>query len=641
MKPTKILCENFKALDFTHDLKPVTAFVGPNESGKTARLDAIKVALLGYHPAVGKQPSSTFSFAGESRPEMTVHMEFDNQAFITRTFKRKSNGDVSRSNKGEIPDIPTVLFDASDYLGDTAAGRIKTVFERIDVSQIAITDDDLLARLGKIEAVPAAVSQVAVPEMIEEVKKTITRRGALKQSPQLWLEELVRKLIDTAKGEKALQDNASAQLQTLKPSGATPPKSVAEELKAERETLAELEKRKTEIDVAINAYSKNAARRESIRKELEKPVPDIAALAQQKAEIDQKIADYTSDTAVRKKYLEDLLKEHARLESGIKKLEHDLSHLNTRLTDLDGKVKCPFCKSNRQGWKDEYRIELTTQITGIEKQIAENKTQLANVADEGRKARADFNASEQADDRHRRLCVESEALNCQIAVANTVQSARAALEGELKGLEAAHPPSEQDRLNAINEANAQRTKIVELEAKEVTFNAAAKNSEKLKETESKLIGHQVRVEVYKQAAKTVMDAQKEIVSRAFESILAPARRFTDGIIDGKLDYQNDELGVQSPAGWVSHKVMSGRGQDLAYLGLQVALAQQSPIKVVILDEMSDFDKPTKLAVIQRLLDLTKEGFIDCALIADPREEDYLRWEHPDFQLVSLAKPAVE
>lgn len=636
MKPVKLFAENFKALDFQEELKPVTMFTGPNESGKTARLDAIKVALLGYHPSVGKQPSATITFAGESRAEMTVHLEFDNKKFITRTFKRNAKGEVSRSNKGDIPEIPPVLFDASDYLEDTAAGRIKTVFERIDVSQIAIKDEDLIERLNKIEAVPAAVSVVAVKEMIDEVQKTITRRGSLKQTPQLWLEELVKRLTDLQKGEKNLMDNASSQLQTLRPASAAP-KSAAAEIAAAKTKLAELEQKKNEIESALANYQKTEARRESLRKQIAAPLVDVAALEKQKAEIDDKIEQHASNTASYQKNLADLRTEHTRLSAGIAQMESSVSAMDARMQELEGRVKCPYCKSNRQGWKDEYKQELETQIKELSTKITENKNQLALVTEEGTRIKADLAASEKADERHRTLATESKDLHNQIVLARKSATDRAALTGELTGLEQITKPSDTELETAAKDVQLLRAVVSGLEAGESAFTAFGRNQEKFRELEAKLIGHQVRVEVYKQAAKTVLDAQQEIVTRAFESILGPARRFTDGIIEGKLDYQHDELGVQAPAGWVSHKVLSGRGQDLAYLGLQVALAQQSPIKVVLVDEFGDFDPATKVKVINRLLELTREGFIDCACCADPRGEDYRAIDDKDFRLVELGK----
>jgi hypothetical protein len=638
MRPVKILFENFKARSAEYTLAPVVMFAGENETGKTACINAIEVAIKGYHHAVGRQPSSTWKFAGQNKSEMTVHIEMDTEAFKTVTFKRKTNGDVSRTVKGELPDVPEVLFDVSDYLSATAQERIKAVFDRIDVSKITIKDEELLERLGKLEAVPAAVSQVAVSEMITEVKKTITRRAALKQTPQLWLEELVKTLTDTAKGQKGSQDTAAGQLLAMKPSGTTPV-SVADQLKVEKEKLAELEKVKSDLESKRSNYMKHDARRKEIEAILAKPTTDTATWVEQKKKLDAQIAEYQSDTPTREAYVTNLIQEHKKLEATITQAGAEITEMELRLQELEGKVKCPYCKSSRQGWKEEYKTELTQKLDALKADTKQKTDQLQHLKDEGAKARADLNASQSADAAQKKRREDVAALNNKIVLAQKDKTDQASLEGELRGLQSIEYPSDESRTKAINDIVAQKAIVLDLENKELSFGVYDSNRKTRTTLEEKLIGYQVRVEIYKQAAKVVTEAQKEIVSKAFESILAPARRFTDGIIDGNLDYQNDELGYHSPAGWVSHDVMSGRGKDLAYLGLQVALAQQSPIKIVLIDEFGDFDTKTKLKVVQRLIELAREKFIDGAYCTDPDPNDFSTINDPDFKLVTLEKSA--
>jgi hypothetical protein len=51
--------------------------------------------------------------------------------------------------------------------------------------------------------------------------------------------------------------------------------------------------------------------------------------------------------------------------------------------------------------------------------------------------------------------------------------------------------------------------------------------------------------------------------------------------------------------------------------------------------MGDFDPPTKVKVVQRLLELTKEKFIDGAYCTDPDPTAFASINDPDFQLVTL------
>src|SRR6478736_6301933 len=51
-----IAAQNLKGQTFRHDLAPVTMFVGGNFTGKTSRIDAVYLALLGWLPGIARKP---------------------------------------------------------------------------------------------------------------------------------------------------------------------------------------------------------------------------------------------------------------------------------------------------------------------------------------------------------------------------------------------------------------------------------------------------------------------------------------------------------------------------------------------------------------------------------------------------------
>ncbi len=54
---------NFKGVTARDELSGKDLFLGANGTGKTARLQALKVGILGYDPDVGAKPAATFSLA--------------------------------------------------------------------------------------------------------------------------------------------------------------------------------------------------------------------------------------------------------------------------------------------------------------------------------------------------------------------------------------------------------------------------------------------------------------------------------------------------------------------------------------------------------------------------------------------------
>ena len=83
----KIKARAFKGRSFEHSLGPVTLIHGGNFLGKTAVADAIRIALLGYSPRHGQQPSKTWGFAG--LPEGTAQMWIEGELSEGETLRHE------------------------------------------------------------------------------------------------------------------------------------------------------------------------------------------------------------------------------------------------------------------------------------------------------------------------------------------------------------------------------------------------------------------------------------------------------------------------------------------------------------------------------------------------------------------------
>jgi hypothetical protein len=98
--------------------------------------------------------------------------------------------------------------------------------------------------------------------------------------------------------------------------------------------------------------------------------------------------------------------------------------------------------------------------------------------------------------------------------------------------------------------------------------------------------------------------------------IAPARRFTDGILKGRLEFRDGEIGYVANGQWVTHDTFSGTEEALAYAGLAVALAQDSPFKLVLVDELGIIDPETRVAILERMGELVADGTINQFIGAD-------------------------
>lgn len=117
----EIVMRGIKGQDGSQRLTGRDIIVGRNGTGKTTRLQALGVSLLGYVPGQGKLPAETFKVASED--EMTVGLILDGFEF-TRTFTRKEK--IGKTGAMEVAVTQDIMVAPSRGEKNTTAreGRI-------------------------------------------------------------------------------------------------------------------------------------------------------------------------------------------------------------------------------------------------------------------------------------------------------------------------------------------------------------------------------------------------------------------------------------------------------------------------------------------------------------------------------------
>lgn len=99
MKLIKVLMNGIKGQNTTQELTGKDIIIGSNGMGKTTRLQALGIALLGYVPGKGKKAEDTFKLSNSD--SMTVGLNTDDFGF-TREFKKKVTKSKDGSTKESI-----------------------------------------------------------------------------------------------------------------------------------------------------------------------------------------------------------------------------------------------------------------------------------------------------------------------------------------------------------------------------------------------------------------------------------------------------------------------------------------------------------------------------------------------------------
>lgn len=135
-----------------------------------------------------------------------------------------------------------------------------------------------------------------------------------------------------------------------------------------------------------------------------------------------------------------------------------------------------------------------------------------------------------------------------------------------------------------------------------------------------------RLEVMKEAQKRLRDWRDKLINAGVVGILAVANKFTAGLLDAPLEWNAElgEFGRRKPGkGWVALDAFSGFEEQLAFAALSVAVASETKIKLVIMDELGRMTQENKDAVLARMIRLIQEGVINQFIGVDVSYNDYV------------------
>lgn len=146
-----------------------------------------------------------------------------------------------------------------------------------------------------------------------------------------------------------------------------------------------------------------------------------------------------------------------------------------------------------------------------------------------------------------------------------------------------------------------------------------------------------RLAVAKKILAILQDVKTVIVEGAFMALLNVANSIVGPILKSPLAFFENEVGRWDDGGkFIGHGTFSGTEQALTFVAIATALAQQSPLRILIFDELGRLDDGRKFEVTRLLFEALKGGHIDQFIVAGAVERELFRdWMFDDLQVIEL------
>lgn len=184
----------------------------------------------------------------------------------------------------------------------------------------------------------------------------------------------------------------------------------------------------------------------------------------------------------------------------------------------------------------------------------------------------------------------------------------------------------------INERAALELQVATLNAMQKRHAAAQLEETRLTQTKQAEKDAEGKLEALILAGAKLTEMQGKLISETFGKLLTTINACTAGLIPEPIEYDSGEIGRRVNGAWVSHEEFSGFEQAVTYMGVSAALAQDAPIRAVIIDDLIISDQ-NKHKLMTRALQLVGSKVIDQLFIVDVKPDVYREFITHKSQLV--------
>lgn len=630
---------NVKGVTRDLSLGPVTLVQGGNFVGKTAIANAIRIGLLGYDPTLGKLASATYGLA--SGEKMMVNLALDTGATVCRTWELKRGKLVTGGDRDPL--IEPMILDHNAYFGMTKQARVDYILGL--AAEGAIGQEDITSAMQEIRR---PIDPEAKPESFAEWKRmglsVLDLLGAMDQEGATTtdvVDTLIESWTEAAKAAKALVAQMSGATQATEQFGeeaAARDQTKAIEAKQKdieavsqrlgTETVKERNRRKLELTLVAEINAEQVGANEDyiaqVRTDLEHRKADLESarkvLGETTAEKLQASVNAANDElkAVNKRKLEyeqELWMINKQIESGAATLKD--------LTNQDAVTNCKHCGSAKEHWKTtrDFKKEIEENIRqarvlmdkrdAVKAILVENIPALQSVAEDAVKTVSAalsewYNLRDYANEQAQIISKQERDLASALGAGDRVAFARAMVEAD--GPDSADVLA--SRVKVIGDtADRLRGELRTLQAEQNRYARQCQQKLHAQQAAEERAKQEERLEILTDGVKAMKALKERASTEQWDGFIGTINLFCIGLLKEPIAFADGDIGYTENGRWVSHETMSGMEQALVYIGLGVALAAKSRIKIVVMDEMGILDRTNEGRVIETMKQLVESGVI--------------------------------
>jgi hypothetical protein len=587
---------NVKGRTFRYNLSPATVIFGPNYSGKTTLLTAIRLALAGYlPPPIGRQPQAIYNaLAGnpEASGELVVGATCaDNDGrnptrYETRWVRSGKKTSVS-GGIGPERALPPILIDPRTFFSASGPARMQAVFEACNV---VITQETIIGAMSKATAkVFPVISRTAVENTVVAKLRSAWAINSLQ--PHVAMRELIAAAKEILKDLKAELKAAEALVNVIVWEGEVPEDVEADMLRMEGE------KKKVEGALMAAELRRNRSiQQEETNKNLQ------GSIARLRADIAMNTWD---EEPTKPEYIRGVLdamqRELTKLQGRNSERRAKRDQIRNRLRLL-GAGTCPTCGCEGEGL-NVLRGTLEAELADVPTDEDEGAL-AAKVEDAMRlyqKAALD----------HRRYL---DALTQNAANEREIARMQGVVKEPEKWNEADIEVGRKDLARVDSALGLLSAAGIRREAYNQTLARRRRVDDDLETVAAKVATAEAIV-------VALTELMVDTIERSFKRVMADTGTITDGILNSSLEYEEElgrrvsakdrDHGCLAPVGaWISHEAFSGTEEAVAYAAFSVAMAMRSSFRLVIMDELGRMDVTVRAQVLRRMVELVEKGVID-------------------------------